>query len=744
MSKTKSKQKILIVDDMPINITALWEMLKFEYNISVCTSGEESLEIAISPDPPDLILLDIMMPGMDGYEVCRRLKKNSLTRKIPVIFISAKSSEEDETKGLELGAVDYVAKPFRPAIVKARIKTHLELKNYRDYLEHSVLQRTNELTRVNEQLRKDIAERKKAQQELKQAREEESKLIEMTTELLFELNLSNLLGKIMDATKELLSADRCTLFMVDERTNELWSRVAQGLETRDIRFPSDRGIAGTVYTSGETINIQDAYSDARFNPDIDRSTGYQTRSILCMPVRNKKGLIIGVIQVLNKEGGPFTQRDEQRLQAFSAQASMALENAKLFEYILNMKNYNESLLESMSNGLISLDADGFMVKCNSTAFELLNETEGTLIGRSAVEYFSRNNHWVVRSIEKVMESGDVDHNMDTDLLLADGAEVSINLSVVPLLGTDGDHLGTLLIMEDITGEKRLKSTISRYMTKQVADQLLESGETVLGGRIQEATVLFSDIRQFTSIAEKIGPQETVALLNEYFTICVDIVFQHEGILDKFIGDAILSVFGAPFSTGEDPDRAVQTAIEIMIALREYNQRRIADAKDPIEIGIGISTNEVLSGNVGSLKRMDYTVIGDGVNLAARLESANKIYGSNILISEFTYRGVKNGYQCREVDQIIVKGKSKPVAVYQVLDYHDRKFLTRLEDVIDLFNRGVENYRRRDFKNGLADFEKALSLYPGDSVSRIYRDRCRLYIDQPPADDWTFVIDLQFK
>jgi len=521
-------QRILIVDDEPVNIKLLWEIVKQDYEVIVATNGHEALRLATSEKPPDLILLDIMMPEIDGYEVCRRLKANPATQNIPVIFITAKSRSEDETLGLKLGAADYIIKPFSSLVVQTRVDAQMEMKRHRDQLEKLVEVRTEELIR---------------------AKEEEVQLLEMTTELSFELNLMKLLEKIMNTTKELLSADRCTLFLTDETTNELWSQVAQGMETTEIRFPSHLGIAGSVFTSGQTVNIPDAYSDDRFNPAFDKKTGYRTRSILCMPVMNKSGKTIGVTQVLNKRGGPFADIDERRLKAFSAQASIALENAKLFEDILAMRNYNESMLESMRGGIITLNANKDIVKINVAAARLVGQDlEGIADGsahRTIKAIFTEKNQWVMEKINKVMTTGNLEQTMDADLLLPGGKTVPVNLTVVPLPNADVKLAGVLVVLEDITNEQRLRTAIARYMTKEVADRLLEEGEGVLGGQMQDATVMFTDIRNFTGISEKIGPKETVAFLNEYFSIMVDIIFTYEGTLDKYIGDAIMAVFGAP-------------------------------------------------------------------------------------------------------------------------------------------------------------------------------------------------------
>jgi adenylate cyclase len=299
----------------------------------------------------------------------------------------------------------------------------------------------------------------------------------------------------------------------------------------------------------------------------------------------------------------------------------------------------------------------------------------------------------------------------------------------------GEFIGCLLIFEDISSEKRLKGTLARYMTKEVADQLLSNADAMLGGQLKQATILFSDIRSFTSISERTGPQETVSMLNEYFTVMVDILFNHGGILDKYIGDALLAVFGAPFSTGRDADQALCAAIEMMRALREFNIRRAHENKHPINVGIGINTDEVLVGNIGSMKRMDYTVIGDGVNLASRLESATKYYNVNIIISGYTRQILADKYLLREIDLIRVKGKTKPVAIYEVLDFHDETTFPHAEEIVCVFDEALAAYRCADWKGALKKLERALYLHPGDKTAHLYVERCRRLLTNPPPMPW---------
>jgi adenylate cyclase len=301
----------------------------------------------------------------------------------------------------------------------------------------------------------------------------------------------------------------------------------------------------------------------------------------------------------------------------------------------------------------------------------------------------------------------------------------------------------MVVMEDISGEKRVRSTMARYMDPVLADQLVRRDEDLLGGKSTEATILFSDVRGFTTVAEELGPAGTVALLNEYFTIMVDCIHHHGGMLDKFIGDAIMAAFGLPLAHDDDPDRAVLAAIEMIRSLFAWNERRVADGRKPIDMGIGLNTDLVIAGNIGSPKRMDFTVIGDGVNLASRLESACKTYSARILISEHTQRKLRGVYRTREVDHVIVKGKTEPVAVFEVLDYHTDTTFPNLVDAVHAFRDGIASYRRGDWDVATRGFEQALHANPDDGLARMYVDRCERLRADPPAE-WNGVWEMTTK
>ncbi len=562
-------------------------------------------------------------------------------------------------------------------------------------------------------------------------RRQEMEFIDVVSEVTADIKLGSLLQKVMGEATRLLNAERSTLFLNDEKNSQLWSEVGQGLESVQIRLPNHVGIAGAVFTSAKTINIPYAYADLRFNPAFDKQTGFFTRSILCVPIINKHGKTIGVTQVLNKRGGPFTIEDESRLRAFTAQISIALENAKLFADVQAMKNYNEAMLESMSNGVITLDASEKIVTCNAAGLRILNTHPAQILNMPSAEFFVGGNAWVLDKLKRVAEAQNSETLMDAELLIGD-ARVSINLTAQPLLSADGKRIGSMLLLENISNEKRLKSTMSRYMDPGIADQMLSAGAEALGGQSVKATVLFSDIRGFTTITEQLGAQGTVALLNEYFTLMVECIQREEGMLDKFIGDAIMAAFGIPVGHDDDADRSVRASIAMMRELTRWNLGRIAEGKLPVDIGIGLNTDNVVSGNIGSKKRMDYTIIGDGVNLAARLESACKQYGAHILVSEFTYKALKGTYFSRELDFVVVKGKTQPVAIYEILDYHSEETYPSMIDALRHFKAGLVKYRQRKWDDAMKEFREVLSLNDRDKAARLYLERCDYLKQNPPS------------
>lgn len=213
--------------------------------------------------------------------------------------------------------------------------------------------------------------------------------------------------------------------------------------------------------------------------------------------------------------------------------------------------------------------------------------------------------------------------------------------------------------------EHLKGAFGKFVNAEVAKMVMR-GDLALGGESKTATIFFSDIRSFTSISEKMTPLEVVGFLNEYMTLMVEIVYRHGGVVDKFIGDAIMAVWGAPVTKPNDAENAVLAALEMRAALHKFNQGRGSRAKPIIRIGMGMNTGEVLAGQIGSNDRLEYTVIGDAVNLASRMEGLNKTFGTDILITQKTYELVKKKFVCHPLHKVQVKGKAEAQRCYAVM------------------------------------------------------------------------------
>ena len=294
-------------------------------------------------------------------------------------------------------------------------------------------------------------------------------------------------------------------------------------------------------------------------------------------------------------------------------------------------------------------------------------------------------------------------------------------------------------------EKRfIRTTFSAYLSPAVMDDLMAHPEKIkLGGDNKRLTIFFSDIAGFTTISEKLPTERLVHLLNQYLTEMSDIVLNNRGTVDKYIGDAVMAFFGAPVDYPDHAASACLAALDMHEKLKELNVRWKQEGFPPVNCRIGLNTGEVKVGNMGSLKRMDFTVIGDEVNLASRLEGANKAYGTAFMISESTYQDAKDSIEARELDLLAVVGKQKPVRVYQVLA-RKGKLDPKMAQLVKIFHQGLVAYRASKFADALELFKKCLEISPSDSPSQVYLQRCQTYIETPPAPDWDGVWRLTKK
>nr|KAJ3420326.1 hypothetical protein HK105_005811 [Polyrhizophydium stewartii] len=557
-------------------------------------------------------------------------------------------------------------------------------------------------------------------------------LLETTRSLSSILEIDVLINRIMESAKQLLSADRCTLFLHDSEREQLRAPIQGRDSFQEIRIPRNAGIAGAVFMSGEPINIPDAYSDSRFNPAVDRQTGYRTRNILCMPIKNIHGECIGVTQMINKKSGAFTSEDEMILSSFSAQAAVAIEKSQLFKKTEDMRIYLQSILSSITSCVLTLTESMKLHTLNRPwLMNALGKTEQFMRENSCDRWFPPENQHIVNDIKRVFEDGQSIYSSDYEIKGESGTLI-VNYQIMPLIGSKG----VVMVLDDISSEKRAVMTLGRYMSPALAKQVMED-DGQLGGKRKKVSILFSDIRSFTTLSEGMEPTDVVEMLNQHFTDAVNAITDEQGILDKFIGDAVMAVFGVPFASPEDAVHACNAALRMRESLAVFNRIRAAAGKQTIKIGIGVNTGMVLSGNIGSSKRMEFSCIGDAVNLASRTEGLTKFYGIMILVTEFTLMETGDAFITREVESVVVTGKKSSVRMYELLGRKGDELSHEASKAVELYASGYELYKQRNFKDAADLFRTAIEIC-GDGPSKVLLSRCEHYIEAPPPPDWTGV------
>lgn len=597
------------------------------------------------------------------------------------------------------------------------------------------------------------------------------------------LDLEETLKKVMHEAKQLMNADRSTLWLIDHERQDLWSKLPINGILKETRLPiSMNSFAGQVAITGQPVNVGfDLYDDpnSETSKQTDQKTSYRTCSMLCMPVFNADGELIGVTQLVNKkkqgefpEYNPtkwpeapecwrasFNRTDQEFMEAFNIQAGVALQNAKLFATVKQQEQMQRDILRSLSDGVISTDKEGKIIAVNESARELLGvddkvRLEGELISNviriEGKEKQDDNKfaQWFKNALAGREAKARQQYYPD-QTLLSKGTEQqrSVNLSVNTIADAADESKvrGALVVMEDISDEKRLKSTMYRYMTQELAEELLKLDDAKLGGDRKDVSILFSDIRSYTALTEKLEAEEVVSMLNEYFESMVEAIFKNKGTLDKYIGDAIMAVFGSPLPLKDHAWRAVQTAVEMRHRLADFNARRLSVNKEAIRIGIGINSDSVISGNIGSSKRMEFTAIGDGVNLGSRLESASKQYGCDIIISEYTFQPCREMIWHRELDWIRVKGKNEPVRIYELVGLRGDPITSQKQELIERYHKGREYYLKRKFRQAWNEFATIVEeIDPDDKAAKLQMERSQHFVNNPPAEDWDGVISLTEK
>jgi len=317
--------------------------------------------------------------------------------------------------------------------------------------------------------------------------------------------------------------------------------------------------------------------------------------------------------------------------------------------------------------------------------------------------------------------------------------------IVPALFTLVPNVSLVALYRVLIEEqekRKVRGAFQQYVSPEVIRRLLADPERVKP-RKSEITILFSDVRGFTSISESLDAQELADLLNGYLTEMTRIIFRNQGTLDKYIGDAVMALWGAPFDEPDHATRACEAALSMLARLAELQKEWRAQGRPVMDIGVGINTGVASVGNMGSSLRYGYTAMGDSVNLASRLEGLNKEYGTRIIISDSTYKVLRSDrVLVRELDMIRVKGKLLPVTIYEVLDAE--ALGGEGKELVELFARGQLAYKLRDWRAAGQAFQQVLDRWPDDGPARIFLRRCEEYLAEEPEADWDGVYVMKHK
>ncbi len=481
------------------------------------------------------------------------------------------------------------------------------------------------------------------------------------------LDLDEVLNRVMDEIIRITGAERGYLMLRNSETGELEFKVARNMDQETMNkqsFQVSRTIVTTVAETGEPVVTTNAQADPRFQAQ-ESVIGYSLRSILCVPLQ-VKGRTIGVVYADNRiRSGLFGERELNVLTTFANQAAVAIENARLFESVANQKKLMDDILRSITSGVITTDVTDKITLFNRAAENILGVPTDTCVGVLYTEVLKPLRPVLPPIVRRVKEKDQVIQGLETDPHVPGRGRINLSINLSPLKDANEETQGVAIVVNDITERKRFekeRAMVTRYLPSELVDQLADIQELRLGGTRETVTILFADIRGFTTYSESHAPEQVVDIINRYYNVAARIIRENDGIVDKYEGDCVMAHFGTPLRPIQDHAwKAVKAAWEIQQTIGGYIQDM--PPEDRLSFGIGVNTGEAVAGNVGGEEQMDYTLIGDAVNLSKRLqENAGK---GVILLGRNTYELVKDRIIANKLEPIQVKGRTAYEQVYEV-------------------------------------------------------------------------------
>ncbi|GAC1644932.1 MAG: hypothetical protein NVS4B12_10490 [Ktedonobacteraceae bacterium] len=516
---------------------------------------------------------------------------------------------------------------------------------------------------------------------LKQQKSEQETLYEIAHTLNSTLEFDEVLRLVMDCVIEFVHAERGFLMLVNPQTNALEFTIARDKQAQTIdesAFKISRGTVMRVINNRETLLSDDALLDDVLKRH-ESVMAYGIRSVLCAPLV-VRGACIGAVYVDSRINAKlFGPRHRDMLNAFCNQAAIAIDNARLFadlnkaiQKVREDKKYMDNIFASIANGVITTDSCGIITTFNEAACIILKLHPEHVVGKHYQEAFQ---DLTETGLTQLLQNATTQQEHSTVILREincsiperDGM-INLIMSVSSLRDTNGEPIGTALVIDDRTELKRseakatqIRKIFEQYVHPNVVQQLIKDPMALnLGGETREISVVFADIRGYTRLSESIAPEQVMNLLNNYLEIMVKEVWDEEGTITAFIGDAIMAIFNAPLSQDDHAHRAIRAAWKMRMAVLNY-QRNHSKALS-ISFGFGVNTDHATVGNIGSQGHMqNYTAIGDAVNVAQRLQS--NASDNNILVNSSTLQRVRSSVRVAQMAPLYVKNKSAPLDVW---------------------------------------------------------------------------------
>ena len=497
-------------------------------------------------------------------------------------------------------------------------------------------------------------------------------LAEISSVVNSSLDLTKVLNEVMDTIIKLTGAERGFLMLKNEK-GILDFRIARNVDRETLQasaFEISRTIMERVAQSGEPVVTTNAQEDPRFGKQ-ESVVAFNLRSILCVPLK-VKGVITGVIYADNRiRAGIFNEHDRDILAAFSNQAAVAIENARLFESVkqsldevTRLKNLLDNVFASINSGVITTDVSDSVTLFNRAAETILNVKSDQVIGKKYDTVLPPIDGKLAQTLTAV-KTADKSFALEANPSVLGRGAVDLSLSITPLKNAEWETQGAAIVVDDQTERKRLRSKFELFqrMVSPAVIERLDPNQLKLGGDRQEVTCIFADIRGFTNFSEHLDPVVLLDVLNRYLGAAAEAVLVQEGTLDKFLGDAVMAIFNAPYQQDDHTMRAVRAALQMRSDILALHQ--VMEPQYRLSFGIAINVGEAVVGLVGTKNRLDYTAIGDTINTTKRIQENAK--AGQVLISDAAYDRVKKFIKATAQEPMKVKGRTQPVQVYEIED-----------------------------------------------------------------------------